>query len=71
MIYICQGTGETFDYANEAGTAVAGARKVKISNPIKGADVLRYTGKSYTAKAEKNCNCRLNWSYSGCWYGGI
>lgn len=59
VIYICQGTGETFDYTDETGTAVTGARKVKISNPIKGADVLRYTGKAYTAKAEKTATVDL------------
>ena len=59
VIYICQGTGETFDYTNEAGTTVAGARKVKISNPIAGADVITYGGKAYTAKAEKTASVDL------------
>jgi hypothetical protein len=52
-IFICQGTGNTFSYSNEAGTAVTGARKIRMSDPIKGNLVKSYTGKSYTAKAEQ------------------
>lgn len=52
-IFICQGTGSTFSYSNEAGTAVTGARKVRLSDPIKGALVKSYQGESYTAKAEQ------------------
>lgn len=52
-IFICQGTGSTFSYTNEAGTAVTGARKVRLSDPIKGNLVKSFKGESYTAKAEQ------------------
>ena len=52
-IYICQGTGDTFDYTNEAGTAVTGARRVIFSDPIEGALVKSYVGNAYTASAEQ------------------
>lgn len=59
VIYICQGTGETFNYTNEAGTAVTGARKILISNPIKGANVKSYKGDAYTVKAEKTASLTM------------
>jgi len=52
-IYICQGTSETYSFTDEAGTTVTSVRKVKISDPIEGAKVKKFTGKSYTAKAER------------------
>lgn len=54
VIYIAQGTGVTFDYTNHAGTAVTGARKLLISDPIEGAKVKSYKGESYAAKAEQS-----------------
>lgn len=53
VIYIAQGTGVTFDYVNHAGTAITGARKLIISDPIEGAKVKSYVGKSYSAKVEQ------------------
>jgi hypothetical protein len=53
IIYICQGTGNTFDYANEAGTGVTGVRKLLFSDPIEGALVRSYKGVSYSAIVEQ------------------
>jgi hypothetical protein len=52
-IYICQGTGDTYSFTDEAGTSVTSVRKVIVSAPIQGALVRKYSGKSYVAKAEK------------------
>lgn len=52
-IYICQGTGNTFSYANEPGTAVTAVRRLLFSDPIQGDLVKNYKGISYTAKAEQ------------------
>lgn len=51
-IYICLGVTETFDYTNEAGTAVTGARRLEFSDAIKGANVASYKGVGHTVKAE-------------------
>lgn len=53
IIYICQGTGSTYSYTNDAGTTVAAARLLKFSDPIEGAKVRAYRGVPYTAKAQK------------------
>ena len=53
IIYICQGTGTTYDYVNEAGTSVTTNRKILLSDPIEGKLVKKYTGISYAAKAEQ------------------
>jgi hypothetical protein len=58
-IYICQGTGDTYSYTDEAGTTVTGIRKVVVSDPIQGKLVKKYIGKSYTAKAERTAVCNL------------
>lgn len=52
-IFICAGTGDTFDYTNEAGTAVTDARRVIFSDPIEGGLVKHYTGNGYTASSEQ------------------
>ena len=52
-IYLAEGTSETFDYTNEAGTTVTGARKVIFSDPIKAGNVKSYLGEAYAAKAEQ------------------
>lgn len=52
-IYICQATSKTFDYTNEAGTTVTGARELIFSDPIQGKNVKSYKGRSYVAKAEQ------------------
>ena len=52
VIYLAQGTGETFTYADGAGTSIT-SRKVIFSDPIEGKRVRKFTAKSYTAKAEK------------------
>jgi hypothetical protein len=58
-IYICQGTGETYSFTDEAGTTVTGVRKVIVSDIIEGKKVKKYTAKSYTAKAERTAVCDL------------
>lgn len=52
-IYICQATGKTFNYTNEPGTAVTGAREVVLSDLIQGKNVRSFTAEAYTAKAEQ------------------
>ena len=58
-IYICQKVSETFDYTNEAGTAVTGAGRLQFSDAIKGANVKTYNGKAFTAKAEETASLTL------------
>lgn len=58
-IYICLGVTETFNYTNEAGTGVTGARRLEFSDPIKGAHVVSYSGKAFTVKAEKTAQVTL------------
>lgn len=53
IIYIGQATGVTFDYTNELGTAVTGARKFIFSDPIEGALVKSYLGEAYTATSQQ------------------
>lgn len=53
VIFVGQATGVTYDYTNEAGTAVTGARKIIFSDPIEGKLVKSYVGKTYTAKTEQ------------------
>jgi hypothetical protein len=52
-IYICQGTGSTFDYANELGTPVLTVRRLLFSDPIEGVLVKSYKGVSYSAIVEQ------------------
>jgi len=52
-IYICQGTSETFDFTNEAGTTTTTNRKVIFSDPIQGQHVRTYSAVPYTVKAEE------------------
>lgn len=59
IIYIIQGTGETFSYTNEAGTTLTGARKVVSSDPIEGKKLKHYVGNAYTAKAERTAVVNL------------
>ena len=56
IIYVCQGTGDTFSYTNEAGTTVTGARKILISDPIEGAKVKKFVGKTFVAKTERTAS---------------
>jgi hypothetical protein len=58
-IYIVEGLADTFSYANEAGTAITGARRLLFSDEIKGADVVEYSGRSYAAAVEQA------WTLSG------
>jgi hypothetical protein len=53
VIYICQGTGKTFNYTNELGTAVTGARELIFSDPIQGKKVRSFKGRSFDAKSEE------------------
>ena len=53
IIYICQGTGDTFTYSNELGTGVSATRKLKFSDPIEGAKVRKYVGTAYAAASEQ------------------
>src|SRR6056297_1551278 len=45
-IYIAVGTGDTYEYTKPDGTLVENARKLDISGPIKGRDVISYKGVS-------------------------
>jgi hypothetical protein len=53
VIYVCQGTGETFSYSLPNGTAVTSSRKVRMSDPIKGALVKSVLGKNHAVKSEQ------------------
>jgi len=53
VIFICQGTGETFNYTEEDGTAITGSRKAIFSDPIEGKKVRNYIASPYVAKAEQ------------------
>jgi hypothetical protein len=53
VIYICQGTGDTYNYTNDAGTTVTAARVLKFSDPIEGKLVKNYFGRAYSAKAQR------------------
>jgi hypothetical protein len=53
VIYICQGTANTFNYQPESGSAVSSAVKIRISDPIEGNKVKSYSGKSYSAPAQQ------------------
>lgn len=53
IIYLAQGTGETFSYTNEAGTTTTANRKVVFSDPIQASGIKSYVGRSYAAKAEQ------------------
>lgn len=53
IIYIAQGTSETYNYSNDAGTAVTGARVMKFSDPIEGKLVKGFRASAYTAKTEQ------------------
>lgn len=53
VIYICQGTSKTFDFTNEAGTPVTGARQVIFSDPIEAGKVKSYKAKPFTVKSEQ------------------
>lgn len=59
IIYLVEGLSGTYNYANEAGTAVTGARKLLYSDAIDGAGVVNYLGKSYTAATEEVWNIDL------------
>jgi len=52
-IFICQATGETFDYTNEAGTLTSANRKLLFSDKIEGAKVRKFLGRSHVVKAEQ------------------
>ena len=52
-IFICLKVSETFDYTNEAGTAVTGAGRLEFSDAIKGANVVSYLGTAHAVKAEQ------------------
>jgi hypothetical protein len=59
IIYICQGTADTYSFTDEAGTTVTTVRKVRVSSPIEGKKVKKYTAKSYTVKAERTAAVTL------------
>lgn len=52
-IFICQATGATYNYSLPNGSAVTGARRVRISDPIKAGLVKSFVGTPYAAKAEQ------------------
>lgn len=53
IIYIAEVVSDTYDYVNEAGTAVTGVKKLIISDPIEGKNVINYKGRAYAAAAEE------------------
>lgn len=53
IIYIAQGTADTYDYTNEAGTTTSTNRKVIFSDPIEGIKVKSYKGESYVAPEQQ------------------
>jgi len=52
-IYIIQGTGDTYSYADASGDAVTSVRRFIVSDPIEGALVKSWKGVSYDAKGEQ------------------
>jgi len=52
-IFICQATGQTFDYTNEQSTLISSNRKLLFSNKIEGAKVRKFLGRSHVVKAEQ------------------
>lgn len=59
-IFLCEGTGTTYDYTNETGTQVTSARKIIFSDPIEGAKVKVWDGNSYAAKSEQSTAISVN-----------
>lgn len=53
VIYIAEGTGETYSIINEAGTSVTGIRKLIISDAIDGKNISNYYGRSYSAAVQQ------------------
>jgi len=53
IIYICQGTGDTYDYSNELGTGVTTNRRIILSDPIQGSKVRKYVGTAYAVATEQ------------------
>jgi hypothetical protein len=53
VIYICQGMGTTYDTSNEAGSAMSTVHRVRMSDPIQGAKVKSYNGKSYSLASQQ------------------
>lgn len=53
-IFVCQATSKTFDYTNEPGTAVTGARELIFSDPIQGKHIRSFRGSPYDAKTEES-----------------
>jgi len=54
IIYIAEGLSGTYDYVTPStSTSVTGVRQVLYSDPIQGAAVTEFSGKSYTAAAEQ------------------
>ena len=58
-IYLIQGTGDTYDYADADGTAVTSVRRFVTSDPIEGALVKSWKGVSYDAKSEQTSSVDL------------
>jgi hypothetical protein len=53
IIYICQGTGDTFSYVTETPSTVSTVRRLLFSEPIQGDLVRSYKGVSYSAAVEQ------------------
>lgn len=58
-IYIIQGTGDTYDYADASGDAVTSVRRFITSDPIEGKLVKSWKGVSYDAKSEQTSQVDL------------
>jgi hypothetical protein len=52
VIYVVEGTSETFSYVNEAGTTTTSARRLRYSDPIQASAVTVYSGTAYDAPKE-------------------
>jgi len=58
-IYLIQGTGDTYDYADASGDAVTSVRRFITSDPIEGALVKSYKGVSFDALGEQTSSVDL------------
>jgi len=60
IIYICQGTGDTYTYVTESGSTVTGVRKLLFSDPIDGGLIKNYTGRAYSAPSQQSTAVSIN-----------
>ena len=53
VVYIAQGTSNTYDYVNEPGTSTTSNVRIRISSPIEGMKVKGWTGTAYKAATQQ------------------